>query len=451
MQQLRNPRNLVLGLCLVFLLALAVHLRVGAVLKTQVVTPVRADAADYYAYAHNLRTHGIYSQDRSHNQAVINPRPDAVRNPGYPFFLALLIEGPPSDRLVVRIGLVQALIGTLVVVLTFLLARAWMPVLPSLGASMLVAISPHLVNAGIYVLTEVLFSFFVVLLLCVIAVRKIENRPLVLLLAGALLGFCTLIRPTTEYFPIFLIALFFLNWPRKSAARASAMLLLGVAIVYGPWLLRNVVQIGQPTDPQLQINMLHHGMYPEFKHADDPKSFGFPYLFDPRAEEVGKSRQSVLAEIAARFDSEPVRYFKWYLLEKPYYLWSWNIIQGMGDSFVYPVTTSPYFSPGLFRVTHTIAKALHWPSVLLAVLFSVLVWLPTTRRHLPVSGVLVAQVTAGLLVYVTLLHMVGAPFPRYSVPFRPELYLAAFGGVYLLGVHIRIWMRARDHAQTTLT
>ena len=44
-----------------------------------------------------------------------------------------------------------------------------------------------------------------------------------------------------------------------------------------------------------------------------------------------------------------------------------------------------------------------------------------------------ARVVAALLLYFTILHIIGAPFPRYSVPLRPFQYgMALFGLHYII-------------------
>lgn len=415
---------------LVLIVLLAAQLRLQATFKTTVDTPIRADAADYFAYAYNLRHFGIYSRSKPDGQSV--PQPDAVRNPGYPLFLTVLMDDPPSAGILLKITLVQALIGVAVTILAFVLARAFLPLLPALAAALFTAISPHLVNAGVYILSETLFTLCVIVLLCLLVRPGLENRPWVLLISGLVLGICTLVRPTTLYFPFILAALFFLHWSKKTALRASLLIFLGVGLVYGPWMARNLMQFGYLSDPTLQIGTLHHGLYPDFMYQNDPASFGFPYRYDPRAQEIARSMESVTGEILARFSAEPGRYLRWYLLGKPYYLWSWDDVQGMGGSFVYPVTRSPYFESQFFAATYVFLRLLYWPLVILAAGFCIFVWLPSIRRILDPQPAFAAQLCAALLLYVTAIHMIGAPISRYSVPIQPELYIAALGTLYLL-------------------
>lgn len=423
---------------LALILALAAHLRLDAALHSEVVAPIRADAAEYFWYAYNLRTFGTYSR-RPLNEAREAPPPDSLRPPGYPLFVLALADDPPTLRTVERIALAQALIGVAVTLLAFLLARTIVGPGWALLPAALTAASPHLVVAGTYVLTETLFSLAIVALLLVLARGDLSRRWGWVVVAGVVAGAAALVRPTANYLPLAVLALFFLRWPRPQALRAGAALAAGFALLYGPWLVRNA-QLPGGADDQLKINMLHHGMYPDFTYEGAPESFGYPYRADPRTPEIARSMASVTTEIARRFREEPGRHLRWYLFGKPAALWSWNEVQGMGGPFVYPVTRSPYFEPGLAQWTERAMKALNWAAVLLAAGFCVAVWLPRVRAALPPAAVFPAQLCALALIYVTALHMAGFPLPRYATPFRPELFVAATAALWLLQ---RAWRAQR--------
>jgi len=422
-----------LGLAIV--LAVASQLRLQATAQSEVVSPIVDDAAEYFWYAYNLKEFQVYSR-RAPGDRPVAPAPDALRPPGYPLFLAALTDHPPTHKALVRIVTAQALIGVLVTLLTFLLARRVVPSGWALVAAVWVAASPHLVNAGIYVLSETLFSLSLIALLLILARRDLETRLAWVLAAGALVGCSALIRPTSNYLPLALVALFFLRWPARRAWRASAVLLLGFGLVFAPWAARNAL-LPDGSDDRLKINMLHHGMYPDFTYEGAPESYGIPYRADPRSNEIGASLASVTAEIARRFREEPGRHLRWYLLGKPVALWSWNEVQGMGGPFIYLVARSPYFESALFRFTEASMYALHWACVMLAAAFCIAVWLPGVQRRLPPGATMPAQACAVLLLYITALHMVGFPLPRYAVPFRPELYLAACATLHLMGTVLR--------------
>lgn len=426
---------------LALILALAAQLRLQATLHTEVDLPIRSDAADYFWYAFNLKEYGVYSREPPAERSTA-PAPDALRSPGYPLFLASLMEHPPTRASLVRVPMAQALLGILVTFLAFAAARRVLGDRWALLVAALTAVSPHLVNAGIYFLTETLYSLTLAVALLLFTARDLERRWPWLLAAGLVLGVSALVRPTSSYLPLALLPIFFLRWPARAAWRPAAALLAGFLVVQAPWAWRNA-HVPDGGAQQLKINQLHHGVYPDFTYEGVPESFGFPYRADPRSAEISASMESVTREIARRFAEEPVRHLRWYLLGKPVALWSWNEVQGMGDAFVYPVLRSPYFESGLFRATHAVAYYLHWPAVALGALFCIAIWVPRVQRLLPAPAVLPAQVCAGMLMYATALHMLGFPLPRYVVPFRPELYVAAAGALCLAGR----WLRNRSRAE----
>jgi hypothetical protein len=170
------------------------------------------------------------------------------------------------------------------------------------------------------------------------------------------------------------------------------------------------------------IGFLHHGMYPDFKYKQKPESYTGPYRFDPRSGEISKNVYSVFEEINNRFRTDSSKHLKWYLLKKPAAFWSWDMVQGHRDFYVYYVSQTPYSENMIFQWTHKIMKWLHGPLVVISLLGSLVVWIFPRPRGIGRNSVNVARFVAALLFYYTILHMIGAPFPRYSVPLRPFQY-----------------------------
>lgn len=422
---------LLILLC-IFLLGLS--LRLFSAAETRVDTPIRADARDYYLYAYNLRHHHVYSKDAGPLKSPdATPAPDAVRQPGYPLFLTPFVDSLPSNEILGRIVISQALLSTLTLILSFSLYRSFLPVSLALGASLLTAISPHLIAANSYLLTEPLFCLFIILTVC--AVGGFARQPAVLraLVVGLLLGVGNLVRPSLQYFPLLMAAVFLIHLGWKKGLQYSLVMMAGFLLFFAPWLIRNQTVLGKLMDDRLMINTLHHGMYPDFQYQENVRTYGYPYHFDPRSNEISQSMGAVIHEIGRHFREEPAKYLKWYLLGKPVAFWSWGIVQGDRDIFVYPVLETPYHGISFFEMTRDLSRQLHWVVVCLAAAASILIWFPLWSGSLQMESLMVPRLIALLLLYFTLLHAVGLPCPRYAVPLRPLVFGMAFLFPFLAG------------------
>ena len=420
-------RGTLITLGLVLLIGL--YLRSGSWIGTTVQRPIQSDSADYFFYAYNLRFHQTYSrQNTVATDSNDKPVPDAIRSPGYPIALSFLIDAPPDRKLIKKIQLAQMLVSTLTLALAFFFFRSYLSLPLSGIAAMLVAISPHLIMFNSYLLSETLFAFILVLMGC-LATRYIHHpSPGFSVLLGAIMGIGSLTRPSLQFFPLIIALMVLFHFGRKEDLKRSLLILLGFILMLSPWLIRNALTTGKLTDNSLMINFLQHGMYPDFKYRQDPASFGRPYHYDPDTEKISANVYSVLAEIKGRFRTEPLEHMKWYVLKKPVAFWSWNTVQGHGDVYVYYVSQTPYREDNIFQWTHKLMKAFHGPLVVLSLLGSLLAWVIPRHSGLGKNATFIARFGGALLFYYTFLHMIGAPFPRYSVPLRPFQYgMALFG------------------------
>lgn len=450
----KNPKRVgwaplvIFGAALIF----GFYLRSASWLETWVQRPLQRDASDYFNYAYNLRHHHVYSRNAvqpSDSEGRIAA--DALRSPGYPLFLSLFIDGPPDRQLVKKIQFAQMIVSFLTLIAALFVFRCYLPELWAGSAALLVALSPHLIIFNSYLLTETLFCCLLVLtglLIC-----RCESRPSISrsLAVGAMMGLATLVRPSLQFFPLALAAVISMHFGRKQGLKLALAMLLGFILILSPWFIRNRITIGKMSDRSLLINFLHHGIYPDFTYQQIPESYRRPYQFDPRSEEIGKNVSSVLAEIKNRFREEPLLQLKWYLFKKPIVFWSWDMIQGHGDIFVYRIDASPYRTNKFFQWSHSLMKILHGPLAGLSLLASLLVWILPPPGGDDKRGFFLERFISVLLLYYTLLHMIGAPFPRYSVPLRPFQYGMALYGIYMIyGFLIAFYMKktrgARRHS-----
>ena len=321
--------------CTLTLLGIAVisglYLRSESWLGTTVVRPLQSDASDYFYYAYNLRFHHTYSREIRQPMDLKNqPSPDAVRSPGYPLVLSLLIDAPPSRKLIKKIEFFQMLVSTLTLFLAFFFFRAYMPPLYGGIAALLTALSPHLIIFNSYILSETLFCFTMVLIGFLVGHFVRQPSLWFSILLGFIMGLAALIRPSLQFFPFVTATFLLIHYGRTPGLKLALALLLGFIMTVSPWLIRNMVTLGKISDKSLMINFLHHGMYPDFTYQQKPESYRRPYKVDPRSAEISADVGSVLKEIRNRFREDSVNHLKWFLLKKPVVFWSWDTVQGHG-------------------------------------------------------------------------------------------------------------------------
>lgn len=287
-------------------------------------------------------------------------------------------------------------------------------------------------------LTEALFSFSLVLFIWLVGRTAQSTRLSLWFLCGIIMGVTTLIRPSLQYFILPLALLAFFHFGKLQGAKIAVLVTLGFVLVLSPWWVRNLNTLGYVNDDHLKISTLHYGLYPNLKFQDDDRTYGFPYRYDPRASEIGHSVSTVVTEIKNRFVAEPTRYLYWYFIGKPITFWSWNTIQG--NIFIYEVSKSPYLDNSLFKLTYNLMYWLHWPLVILSMLGCLLVWIPKVLKGFNQTQRWTLWVLSLVLLYFVGLHIVGAPYPRYSVPVRPLLYAMSIFMLWFLGTIFVGWI-----------
>jgi 4-amino-4-deoxy-L-arabinose transferase-like glycosyltransferase len=387
----------------------AAALRIAFVSTADVQAPLRVDAGQYAQYAKNLVDCGVYSLSEQ-----VEPLPDSFRSPGYPLFLAMcrLVGGEHGWYALAR--WLQVVLSTVTVLVAYRLARQVAGFWPSCAAAALVALSPHLVVSPAFVLTECLAAFVVTTALWLLASAKSVRAAL---LGAAVLGFAPLCNETLVFLPLVVtVAL----WRRD---RRRAVMVLAVALLpLLAWNVRNQTTELARKGSERATASISHGSYPGMVF-EDPRYFGFPYREDPAQPEFGRSWSSLFEVLGPRVADEPWTYARWYLLDKPIWLWSWPLVQG-NDVNVYPVGNSPYERQPVMAATHTAMRWLHGPVMLLAAAGALLALLRARRggdgdAHW-VRFALGATALLGTLAYLPVI-----PDPRYLQPFRPVLFVLA--------------------------
>ena len=208
------------------------------------------DSASYLALSHDLRAY----------TATSNPQFSQTmeRTPVYPLYLAA--TRAITDSAVVGPMLLQILLGTGVVYVTYRLARNLFGRPTALWAALFLAVDPLSILYSSLVLTETLFTLLLAISVLLLW-RPEDNRWTRGLAAGVLLGLATLTRPVSLYLSI-VLAIGFLLLERRSLRRAAFIVLsfmTGFGLVAGGWVVRNDVMGGVPTVSTIEAhNLLYY-------------------------------------------------------------------------------------------------------------------------------------------------------------------------------------------------
>ena len=228
------------GLAVAAVLALALALRVAVVLATPGYAPF-ADAVDYDAHGVSIAAGAGYPPTLLGEPGS----PSALRPPGYPVLLGAVyaVAGPHSWTWARLAG---AVLGTLVVLLLFLLARAMGGARTGLVAAAIAAVFPPLVLLNASLLTEPLFLVLEVAAL--LALTAARGRPRLVLWAAACGALCGLAALTRSAGLLLLLPAVFVLWRAGPGGRRSlaapAVAVLAAAAVVLPWTVRNAVVLG---------------------------------------------------------------------------------------------------------------------------------------------------------------------------------------------------------------
>lgn len=414
--------------------AIGYALRAIAVVGTTVDHPIRADAAEYYITAYNLAKNGVYTMsDAQIQDPAATLKPDAFRWPGLPLLIATLMWQWPDHPLIVReMEWFNVAAGTGTIILLGSAAAAALPVWAALAATVLTAVSPHLISFTVYMLTETPTALLVALVLwmCVVAQAcAAQHRRYALIALGLTLGLLALVRPVYAGFAPFLA----LAAPAGERRTCLVLVLAGMVLPLAPWLIRNALTVAPGTAPSYLGMTLVSGGYPGYMLNGDPKTFPFPFAHDPGYPAATATLATAIAEIARRIAADPLGMARWYLVGKPPYLWQFSNIDGAGDVFIYPVLASPFHGNAVFELLHAIMRALHSPIVLLGALGSLLVWLPRLAPLLPERNAFALRATSLLPVFLTAVMLPLDDPVRYAVPIFPALFVVAMVPLVVAG------------------
>ena len=193
----------------------------------------------YYEIANNIM--GGHGFTRSAAPPYV---PDSARLPLYPLFIAGILNIFGSYK---ALFIIQALLGSASAVIAWMIAREFLGPRLSATVGVLTALEPYTAYLTGVILTETTFTVFF-LLSMYLFLRYLKNKNLyTLALTSALLGIATLIKPTAQYIPLFLLILALWNssFNFKKFLLKEAPMVLGIfLIVLSPWMYRNYEVFG---------------------------------------------------------------------------------------------------------------------------------------------------------------------------------------------------------------
>ena len=405
------------------LLISSVLVRAYYIKSTVIIRPIRADARDYIIYGYNLAHHGTFSR----TYPADHPSPDAFRSPGYPLLVALsfLLEGEKGyyDLLLNF----QIVLGGFVPVIVYMAGILFLPFMWSLAAAILVGFNPHMISMTSYCLTETLFSFTLSMSILFFLYSIKYNKKILFVISSCFWGYSYLVNETVFFLPYILTFFFLFTGRKESLKRAKIPLILFIflfSLFPCMWLTRNAISLSvdAPRGNTRAIATMSHGSYPGFIYKTDRYKY-FPYREDPAQPAFGSSFKVFKKVLWQRIKERPLNYFIWYCFQKPYYLWSWNILQGQGDIYVYPVTQSLYSISKFAEIQKKLFYMLH-PLILFFALVGIVLMMFNIKYKFDfMDKENISIVLFIIFIYYTLLYSIFAPWPRYSIPLRPIFYL----------------------------
>jgi 4-amino-4-deoxy-L-arabinose transferase-like glycosyltransferase len=293
-----------------------------------------SDSVWYDATAAHLAATGEYGPDG----------PSAWFPPGYPFFLAAIYRSLGYWQLAGKLG--NVLVGTAIVLLTYLLARRLVGQRGALVAALLVAVWPNLVfHTGI--LSSDLLATCGFLLSLWLASRlpgEGGHRLPLLLLLGLVIGWTVLVRPVSL---ILLPAIGLWWWIGARALTPPlhwiAPVVAVVFVVIGAWTVRNYVRFGEAIPIATnggynfwQVNQRYADgtdTYWRFVPMDDPE-----YQTMRNGDEFTKNREGYRYGLAF-LRAHPDRFFT-LIPDKIFWLWH-SDTSGFYEGALYPQMQGP--------------------------------------------------------------------------------------------------------------
>ncbi|MBN1249333.1 MAG: glycosyltransferase family 39 protein [Anaerolineae bacterium] len=198
------------------------------------------DARGYHWLAINLLSARSFSMDPDPPL-----RPDYVRAPLYPLFVALwyAVSGPSPDFVVFT----HVLVEVLTVAVVFRFGKTVADERVGKVAALLYALSPSSWRFCNELLTEILFGLLLTVSVWMFARHILSGRNRDALACGIAFGFAILCKPNVQFLPLALLAIMAhgVRAGRRRWWRGAAIVGATIAVMLVPWVVRNRVVFGK--------------------------------------------------------------------------------------------------------------------------------------------------------------------------------------------------------------
>lgn len=407
---------------LLVLVAPAVFLFVGMQLPV-----IAKDAAQYHSYAINLTT--------GHGYSIDGATFSTLREPGYPFFLAVIYGIFGAGNLMALVVVQTALLG-LLGLLVYRLFVEQQKVLLGLVAGLVTSLAPWY---GLYthiMSTEILFTVLLGILfyICVkIALSKGDSHWYWYAMVGAVSGYATLVRVQLLFFlPILALLFIFSLRPMSLQKIRKLMLAIGLfMVVIGSWMFYvhqhagtysitsgrpEVVLYMRAARAQLSYAQLTQYAY-DWLHRSISGGLGTPFLMDNEFAKLGQDYNHI-ASTSASVAAVKKQNIAAITGNLGHYLYG-NLIEILKLSWIehdYSDFLNRYFRASLYVVAYALF------------LFG-LVQVIYKKRERNMTVILIVALT-----FIAYNYLVLTPFdtiPRYNTPYLVFYLIVGIAGVAL--------------------
>ncbi len=356
--------------------------------------PQGGDTVTYIAIGKNLLAGKGFTED-----GII---PTAQVPPLYPLILAAAVRIAPIHY-VLLVHLFQFALLGLIAAFTYFLARRFFDVSRAWAAATgaLVLIWPYFLLYGSLLLTEVPYILFLIGGVASFLVLVKHGRLRAAILAGVCFGLALLIRPAVLFLPVWLAlaALVVPGWRTRRHLAGYVLTLVLFALVQAPWLIRNERVFGTPL-PTTNIGIIvWKGLnIADWKRISVQGVPGQPGLNEQQ------SSVDLIGKAAAVAKQNPVAVARG-LVRKSILFWN----PGAGGSYAAYVEVAQGFGKiglAIYRVAFFVILAL--------AALGLTLW---RRRE--------GWILAAVILHFWLLHTVLFPYPRYTLPVMPLVFVLA--------------------------